>query len=393
MKIAWLLLWGALALPQARAQDAERLQADVREAIVRVPARVEDPFGKTVQGELLVTTFRPAGPGPFPLVLISHGRSVDKRAEAKRPRYESAARYFVRKGFAVAVPQRLGYGELAEAGDPEHSVSCEQPRYGEALRAAATQILLVRDFMAAQADIDASRTVLVGGSVGGMATLAATAVHVPGQVAAINFAGGHGGNPDTRPGQPCSPEALRKLLRSYGEINARVAPPTPTLWIYAENDRYFSPHHAQRWAKAYADGGGQVDLRLLPPFGEDGHKLMSGGNDIWQPLVDEFLKPLGFEQAGRVAAPAPVQALGAEDEALNGVAANLKAGFAKFLASKLPRAFAHDGAGHWGYASGDDALSRALAYCQRPIRTAADGTPVSACHLYAVDASVVRSTP
>src|SRR5437868_12919137 len=122
----WLLagLMAAAALAQAEpavpaASAPERLQPDMREAIVRVPARVEDAFGKVVEGELPVTTFRPAGPGPFPLAVISHGRNSDKRADYPRQRFESAARYFLRKGFAVAVPLRLGYGELAGAGDPE----------------------------------------------------------------------------------------------------------------------------------------------------------------------------------------------------------------------------------------------------------------------------------
>lgn len=394
--LASLMAGVALANAQptvTAASTAERLHADVREAIVRVPARVEDPFGKTVEGELLVTTFRPAGPGPFPLVVISHGRDSEKRAEYKRPRFESAARYFVRKGFAVAVPLRLGYGELAGAGDPESSLSCDAPRFGTALHAAALQILAVRDFMARQPDIDAGRTVLVGVSVGGIATIAATAAHAPGQVAAINFAGGHGGNPEKRPGSPCQSDHLRRLYRSYAESNVRVPPATPTLWIYAENDRYFGPAHAGRWARAYADAGGAVDLRMLPAHGEDGHKLFTTGNDVWQPLVDEFLKPLGFAQPGRLPTPPAVQPLAGEASAPAESRPGQLAGFQKFLAAKAPRAFAADGAGHWGYAFGDDALSRALAFCQRNITTSSNGTPASTCQLYAVDEAIVRSTP
>lgn len=383
----------ALAATLAQAQPTERLQADVREAIVRVPARVVDAFGKPAEGELVVTTFRPAGPGPFPLAVINHGRDSDKRAEYKRPRFESAARYFVRKGFAVAVPLRLGYGELAEAGDPETSVSCDAARFEPALRAAAEQILAVHQFMAGQPDIDAGHTVLVGVSVGGIATIAATSAHLPGQVAAINFAGGHGGNPEKRPGEPCQSEQLRRLYRSYAEGNARTQPATPTLWVYAENDRYFAPSHARRWARAYADGGGAVDLRLLPAHGEDGHKLFTAGNDAWQPLLDEFLAPLGFERPGRVAPPAAGAPLAGAASAPAGAGPELIAGFQKFLAANPPRAFALDDAGHWGYAFGDDALSRALAFCQRNVRIATDGTPASSCHLYAVDETVLRSTP
>lgn len=368
---------------------AQNLQADVREAVVRVPAQVQDTFGKDVEGDLLVTTFRPAGPGPFPLVIISHGRNSDTRATYKRQRFESAARYFVRKGFAVAVPLRLGYGELAESGDPESSISCDQPRFAPALLAAAKQILTVRDFMATQPDIDVNHVVLVGVSVGGISTIAATAVHMPGQVAAISFAGGHGGDPDKHPGEPCRSDVLLQLYRSYGEANARTQPATPTLWVYAENDRYFSPRHARRWATAYGEGGGAVELRVLPAHGDDGHKLFTTGNDVWQPLVDDFLKPLGFGRPGRVPPPPVLQPLAGAASAPPGQ----QAGFQKFLAAKLPRAFASGDDGRWGYAEGDDALSRALAICQRPFAATAEGPSPKSCHLYAVDEAVVRSTP
>jgi predicted dienelactone hydrolase len=105
----------------AHAQDATvgeapqappaRLATDIREAVVRVPVSVENHIGRTVQADLIVTTFRPAGQGPFPLVVLNHGRPVyeQERAAMKRQRLESAARFFVRKGFAVAVPTRIGY--------------------------------------------------------------------------------------------------------------------------------------------------------------------------------------------------------------------------------------------------------------------------------------------
>ncbi len=383
--LALLLASSGLA---ASAQEQEQAQApplqlDIREAIVHVHSHVKDAFGKDVEGEQLVTTFRPAGPGPFPLVVISHGRNSEKRAEYKRQRYESAARFFVRKGFAVAVPLRLGYGELAGAGDPEDSVSCNAPRYGSAIAAAGQQILDVVLAMSGQPDIDARHVVLVGVSVGGISTIAATSVHLPGEVAAINFAGGHGGNPDRHPGEPCQPESLRRLYGAWGGDNAKTAPPTPTLWIYAENDHYFGPRYARQWAGAYVSAGGVADLQVLPAYGEDGHKLFTTGNDIWQPRVDEFLKQQGFAQAGQLVAPASMGPL--PDEAA--VPPRLREGMKKFLALKLPRVLASSDDGHWGYATGDDALSKALAFCGRK-RTGTDGPP---CHLYAVDEAVVWS--
>ncbi|MGS0756918.1 alpha/beta hydrolase family protein, partial [Roseateles sp. GG27B] len=267
--------------------------------MLRVPVSVPDAAGRTVAGDLVVTTFKPAGPGPFPLLILSHGRSSQQRATFARQRFELAARFFVRKGFAVAVPLRLGYGELADLGDPESSGTCARPRYAPALDAAAQQILAVAKAMALQPDVDASRLVLVGQSVGGMATLAAAALRPAGLLAAINFAGGHGGNPIAHPGVPCQPEQLTALFQAYGTAAAA----TPTLWIYTRNDFYFGPQHSRAWADAYQAAGGQVDYQLLPAIGDDGHKLFAQANDVWQPLLDAFLAQHGFAQAGTLTAP------------------------------------------------------------------------------------------
>lgn len=368
----------------ASAADAERLHLDVREQILRVPVEVQDAFGKPSKGELLVTTFRPAGPGPFPLVLISHGRSTDKRAEYKRPRFETAARYFVRKGFAVAVPLRLGYGELAEAGDPESSISCREPRFAPALAAAASQILAVAAHMQQQPDIDAKRVVLLGQSVGGISTMAATAAGLPGQVAAINFAGGHGGDPDKHPGEPCGGTQLRQIYQAYGELIAQNSPQLRSLWVYAENDRYFGPRFSRSWAKAFAEAGAALDYRLFPAFGEDGHTLFSAGSDSWQPLVEEFLAQLGFSTPGVIAVPPFNAELDVQDEsALPLSGSGAKESYRKFLAVKKPRAFAFNAQGRTGYAFGDAAVARALAFCQR--------YSSQTCQLYAVDDAVVWS--
>lgn len=382
-RVLCLLLLAASARAESLIDPAS-LHKDVREAVLRVPVTVQDAFGREVAGNLLVTTFKPKGPGPFPLLIISHGRSGEKRAEYSRQRFESAARFFVRKGFAVATPLRLGYGELAPLGDPESSQSCAQPNYAPALSAAAQQILAVAQAMALQPDVDASRLVLVGQSVGGLATLAAAAQRPAGLMAAINFAGGHGGGIGVRRGEPCQAEQLKQLYQSYGEFNARAgnAGPTPTLWIYTENDMYFAPHHSRNWAEAYRSGGGQVDYRLLPAIGDDGHRLFAAANDVWQPLVEDFLAQQGFTQPG-IIKPPPRSSFAAlaDVDALPLSSWVAHEGYKKFLMSKPPRAFALNRDGEFGYASGEDVLSRALGFCQSK-----NGKP---CSFYAVDNNVV----
>ncbi|MBT9494581.1 MAG: hypothetical protein IV107_20020 [Paucibacter sp.] len=362
--------------------DASTLHKDIREAVLRVPVTVQDANGRDVAGSLLVTTFKPKGAGPFPLLIISHGRSGDKRGEYARQRFESAARFFVRKGFAVAAPLRLGYGELATLGDPENSYSCASPSYAPALAAAAQQIIAVAQTMATQVDVDARRLVLVGQSVGGIASVAAAALRPPGLVAAINFAGGHGGSPTEHRGEPCQAPQLKRLFHSYGEFSACAAAPVPTLWIYTENDMYFAPHHSRDWAEAYRNGGGLVDYRLLPAIGDDGHRLFAAANDVWQPLVDEFLAQQGFSQPGTLKPPPSSDYAALKDvDALPLSSWVAQESYKKFLMAKPPRAFAIGSDGEFGYATGEDVLSRALGFCQKR-----KGKP---CQFYAVDNNVV----
>jgi dienelactone hydrolase len=262
---------------------------DLREAVIRVPAGVVDAFGKTVRGDLVMTIFRPPGDGPFPLVVINHGRSTDTRAQLPRQRFESAARLFVRKGFAVAMPLRLGYGELASLGDPEDNMGCDHPRYQPAGEAAALQIVAVATHMQAQHDIDTTKLVLVGQSVGGFATVAANALRPAGLIAAINFAGGQGGNPQLRPGNPCQGQLITYVMAQWG---AKAA--APMLWVYTENDQFFNPTRSKAWFDAYVAAGGKAEYRLLPPFGDDGHRLFALAPDRWQGLVVAFLAGFGF---------------------------------------------------------------------------------------------------
>ena len=368
---------------QASAQDVqpappEQLSLDIREAIVRVPVTVKDAFNKEISGDVLVTTFRPQGPGPFPLVVMNHGRNSATRAQDPRPRSEPIARFFIRKGFAVAVPQRLGYGASASLGDPEDHTSCESPRYQQAGDAAAVQVLAVVGHMRKEADIDPSRLVIMGQSFGGFTTVAAAATKPDGLVAAINIAGGSGGNSVTRPGEPCNSYRLGLTFAAWGKTAT-----APMLWMYSENDKYFNPKNSRAWFDAFTKAGAKAEFKLMPPFGDDGHALLMSANDLWQPVVDEFLARHGFTTPGAMGKPA-VTGLGKAPDAAAVPLISAKQRdetYQKYLAAKSPKAAALGSGGRLGYASGDDAMSNALGICQR--RT---GLP---CKLYAVDNDVV----
>ena len=375
------ILFGVVG--SAAAQDIqppvpEQLSLDIREAVLRVPMTVKDAFNKVITGDLLVTTFRPQGAGPFPLVVMNHGRSTKTRTHESRQRFEPIARFFVRKGFAVAVPQRLGYGASAAAGDPEDQMSCSQPRYQPAGEAAAAQVLAVVAQMRTQPDIDPTRLVIMGQSLGGFTTVAAAATRPSGLIAAINVAGGHGGNPDERPGNPCQAFLLENTFGVWGKTAT-----APMLWLYAENDKYFSAKNSRSWFDAFIKAGGKAEYKLMPAFGDDGHQLLGRGGDLWHPVVDEFLAKHGFIAPGAMVKPAVTgRGKAADTSAVPIISAKQREEvYPKYLSASPPKAIAIGSGGRLGYASGDDAMSNALGFCQRR-----SGQP---CKLYAVDDDVV----
>jgi dienelactone hydrolase len=356
-----------------------QLAADLNEAIAKVKVTVQPIFGDPRSGEMIVSHFKPTGDGPFPAVVMQHGRGTD-RATPGRWRYLNIVRYWTRRGFAVFVPTRLGYGETGLEPDPEETGSCNAKRYEIAAASVSVQARAAVEFAAAQSWVDKSKVILMGQSMGGFATIAAMEQKIPGVIAGINFAGGGGGDPVARRENPCGAFQLGNLFGNAGKANAGT---TPMLWVYAENDLYWGPSLPKKWHEAYVSAGGKAQLATLPPVGTDGHAMIGTGFALWRPVVDQFIATLGFI-APKTANPpvatnfAPL----AEASKLPLVKQETKdVGYRRFLNADLPRAFAIGPKGEWSFLSGEGAMARTLERCA----TAAKAD----CKLYAVDDAVV----
>ncbi|MBO9538659.1 prolyl oligopeptidase family serine peptidase [Herbaspirillum sp.] len=269
--------------------DAQQLAMDINESVTSIDVTVKDLYGKEETGKVVITQFKPDGPGPFPIMILNHGRSPTNRNDPPRMRYTRQVRYFIERGFAVFEPTRIGYGQYSTQFDPEDSGGCSGKDYAPMAKAASTEILAVLDYARQQSYVDPQRVLLVGQSVGGYSTVATAALAPAGLVGAINFAGGSGGDPVSRPGNPCQPQLLEDMYARFGKTTK-----VPTLWIYTENDLYFAPVHSKAWHAAFEKAGGTADYHLLPPFGKNGHLLFSNGMEIWSPIVSAFLEKLGF---------------------------------------------------------------------------------------------------
>jgi dienelactone hydrolase len=350
---------------------------DLQEETQHIAVTVADMYGRTETRRIPVTIFRPRGDGPFPLVIMNHGRATtERRAQQGRQRFEALSRYLVAKGFVVLLPTRVGYAETYGDFDPESSGSCQSRRIEPMAQAASDQVLATHEFARTLPYVDAGRWLVMGQSVGGLAAVATVWRNPPGLLGGINFAGGVGGDPSNNPGRPCSPQDITRLWGNKA-AQARV----PMLWLYWQNDLYWGAEHPRRWHEAWVEGGAKAEFHSLPAAGADGHGGVNIDMDHWVPLAEAFLAGLGFTQPGVIERPPPTAFAALDDETKVPVPAAAREGaYRRFLAAALPRAFAIGPAGAFGFATGDWAIGRALGACQRR---------GPACRLYAADNDVV----
>jgi dienelactone hydrolase len=291
MLIRLLLITILLLLPvSASAQDQE-IFAELNEQVVKVPMVIDGFFGKT-EISLVATIFRPSGDGPFPLIVLSHGNppNASDRPKIKRYRIIPQIQEFVRRGFAVIVPIRRGYG--ATGGDfVEDYGNCSNAHYTNAGLEAAKDLIATITFAANLPYVKSDKILLVGQSAGGFASLAAASLNPPGVIGVINFAGGRGGRPSTNPGEPCVPNRMAITIETYAKTTK-----VPVLWHYAENDKYFGAQYPKEWFAAFQKGGARGRLVIQPPFGKDGHSIFSSKNGIpiWTKEFDNFIKEIGM---------------------------------------------------------------------------------------------------
>jgi dipeptidyl aminopeptidase/acylaminoacyl peptidase len=133
----------------------------LNERVLRIPMSLSRP-SDAPRFTLEATLYRPAGPGPFPLVVISHGTPRDSRQRAgPRLRYNAQSWKFVSMGFAVVIPMRRGYGhsegEYAEGDGP-----CNCSQFYEAGLESARDLKATMDYVSTLPGIDTHRLVLVG---------------------------------------------------------------------------------------------------------------------------------------------------------------------------------------------------------------------------------------
>ncbi|MEH2564337.1 dienelactone hydrolase family protein [Bradyrhizobium sp. AZCC 2289] len=278
-----------LLLPPAAAGETTQntFAPQLREEIWAIPSAVP----------LLAYMIRPIGEGPFPLLVMNHGVSLDPRERSYFPviEFRDAAIWFAKQGYVVVAPVRPGYGATA-IEIPERGLfglffsgvgNCLDANFRDAGLAIASINKWVIEYMSVQPFIKRDEVVVVGQSGGGWGAIALASQNPTSVRAIIGFAAGRGGHLNGKPNNNCAPDNLVEAAAQFGRT-ARI----PMLWIYTHNDSYFGPELTKRLAAAFQAAGGNVEYHLLPDFGGDGHFMIDSADavQLWAPLVSEFLK-------------------------------------------------------------------------------------------------------
>jgi dienelactone hydrolase len=265
--------------------DPTAANAQILQDAIELPVEVADAYGRTVHHSIRVAIFHDAARAHAPFLILNHGRAAraSQRAEMKIEAYFQNARYFVSRGFAVFLPTRVGYG-VTGGPDVEDSGTCRGKNYPPVYEAAARQSIAVIAYAKARPYVDPSRGMVVGQSFGGTTAIALAAKNIPSVMAAVNFAGGSGGNPETHRQAPCREDLLGALFASYG-ATAKIS----TLRFYSENDQFWGPTLPRAWFKGFVDKGGNGKFVQLPPYKENGHPIFTGNPAAWKGPFEEFL--------------------------------------------------------------------------------------------------------
>lgn len=230
--------------------------------------------------------YRPAGPGPFPTVVINHGSTgggTDPALFARTWTSPELADFFVERGWQAFFPQRRGRGR--SGGVYEEGLDADRSRYScqpdlamAGFAHAMADLDVVMAHVRRRPDVQAHRLLLAGVSRGGMLSIVHAATH-PGWIrGAVNFVGGWLGE-----GCSSAQTVNRTLCAQGGGF------PRDTLWIYARDDRFYSLQHSRANFDAFVAAGGRGRLvALTPAAGAPGHEIHKR-SDLWGGIVHGYL--------------------------------------------------------------------------------------------------------
>ncbi len=354
--------------PDAADGGGKQGEASQQAKVHYIQKEVRVPAPEAFPGGLDVVEVYAERPGAHPVVLLTHGTS-DKEEERRRVTPWSQmgqAMWFARRGYVVFVVTRSGYGRSGGERDTNGGGCGRNGSFERAGEASATDLRAVMRYAAELPEVDGATVVSAGVSTGGFAQVALAADPPKGLKAVINFAGGRGGDGHEH---NCD---LSGLVGSFGAFGrgARKHGALPTLWIYAENDHWFTPAMARQFEAAYTKNGGVEQFVLAPPNGDDGHHLYAHVS-AWSETVEVFLKTQNLLPLNGVVLPAPEPP---NVPPPSGLGNKGQEAWKRFLLDAPFRAFATNGQQAYGFAEGEFDQAAADAEAAERCKKAAGAT-------------------
>ncbi len=241
-----------------------------------------ETFFYTHDGLLLEAYFfRPAGEGPFPLVVYNHG-SAPGAERVERPA-GFIARLLSPSGYAVLVPERRGYGKSEGATFTEEIGHDRGPRCVARLSAETGDVLAAVDHVMNEPGfrVDRRRRGMMGWSFGGIVTTLAVSGRTDFAAAVVQAPGALSWDH--------SPALRAALTAAAKKISV------PIQCLVAENDATTASTRAICAAAKTAP----AELKIYPPFtptgpprpgSAPGHALFGAqGVSVWKGDVLAFL--------------------------------------------------------------------------------------------------------
>ena len=257
---------------------------------IRLDERASTPFvenGMAVQLEVVI--FKPFGPGPFPTVVFNHGSTGDGSDPSLfgiTTYSEPVAKFFTDRGWMVAFPQRRGRGQSDGLYDEGFNAartfySCEEAITLAGSERALDDLDAAVDWLRLRTDVDTTRMLVSGASRGGVLSLVHLARRPDVYLGAINFVGGW-------LGEGCG---------DYAAVNralfvAAASFPDDSLWLYGNNDSFYSIAHSQANFDAFSNAGGLGTFNVYTrAAGLNGHFLTNDPH-LWGPDIDAYIADL-----------------------------------------------------------------------------------------------------
>jgi dienelactone hydrolase len=258
--------------------------------VVSIPvAPAAGATGTEIRLEAFV--YQPAGDGPHPVVIFSHGSSGGRPKASFRARRQ--ADYFASRGFVVVVPMRRGRGGSTGVSLESEVKNCDIMSWAPGLQSSFEDLTGVLKYVQALKGADASKVLLAGTSRGGFLSVAYAASGEKRSilVGVVSFAGGWVAQAEDN-----CPTDFNHI--SFAEFGGRTS--VPSLWLYGENDTFYSSESIRGYAEAFRATSDLLRFQVVAEVPENGHWL-ADHPVLWAPIVDSYLQSIGLGPSSRSA--------------------------------------------------------------------------------------------